>query len=85
MSILGDLAYNAYCDAAGNRSLVSGDPLPLWDDLPWEIRQAWDAAAEAVATSTKAVYESDEPWESSTVDSRRKEWDPDIEDPKGGL
>jgi hypothetical protein len=46
--MFGQIAYEAYCEAAGGRSLVSGDPLPAWADLPGPIQDAWDAAAAAV-------------------------------------
>lgn len=45
---LGAIAYNAYRDTTGGVSLVTGDPLPGWDELPDPIRNAWDAAANAV-------------------------------------
>lgn len=44
----GRVAYEAYCKASGGKSLVSGAPLPAWDALCQEIRDAWDAAADAV-------------------------------------
>ena len=40
----GRVAYDAYRDAAGGRSLVTGDPLPSFDELPAQIRAAWEAA-----------------------------------------
>lgn len=45
---LGWTAYNAYRRASHYRSLVSGDPLPEWSELPEQIQQAWASAAEAV-------------------------------------
>jgi len=47
---LGVLAYAAYRDYTGGVSLVTGSPLPDWADLTEPIRQAWEAAARAVAT-----------------------------------
>jgi hypothetical protein len=47
------LAYNAYCEAAGWKSLVSGAPLPQWEDLKPEIQLAWGAAACAVADDVR--------------------------------
>jgi hypothetical protein len=44
----GRRAYKAYSWSAGGVSLVSGDPLPPWDELPPEIQRAWVAAASAV-------------------------------------
>ncbi len=46
---LGQIAYQAYCDATGDVSLVSGAPLPAWDALAEKIRAAWICAAIAVA------------------------------------
>jgi len=42
------IAYEAYARSTGGKSLVSGDTLPGWDDLPQPIQWAWDAAAQAV-------------------------------------
>ena len=43
----GQIAYEAYCEYSGNKSLVSGDELPSWDNLSTNIQEAWDAAAKA--------------------------------------
>jgi hypothetical protein len=45
---LGELAYAAYCEAVGYKS-VRGDTLPGWADQDERLQEAWDAAAEAVA------------------------------------
>jgi len=45
----GKTAYKAYCAFSGNRSLVSGCELPVWDDLSQQIQGALIAAALAVA------------------------------------
>lgn len=49
MSKLGRTGYEAYARHAEHKSLISGEPLPLWPELPEPIRQAWDAAADAIA------------------------------------
>jgi len=49
MSELGRIAYEGYAKASGHRSLISGQMLPLWPEQAAEIREAWDAAAAAVA------------------------------------
>ena len=49
MPDLAKVAYDAYVKAAGGVSLVSGEPLPEFDQLPENIRQAWDASSQAVA------------------------------------
>jgi hypothetical protein len=48
MRPLGDVAYEAYRLSVNGRSVVTGDPLPVWLDLPEPIRAAWRAAAGAV-------------------------------------
>jgi len=42
-------AYEAYCKYTGNKSLVTGDQLPVWDNLKGEIKNAWHFAAKAAA------------------------------------
>lgn len=51
---LGKVAYEAYCESSGGKSLVSGATLPTWEDLKPEIRAAWDAAAQAVASKFRS-------------------------------
>ena len=46
---MGQVAYEAYCQSTGNKSLISGAELPKWADLKPEIQRAWAAAADAVA------------------------------------
>jgi hypothetical protein len=45
---LGEIAYNAYCEARGWKS-VRGDPLPHWKQQDETLREAWSKAADAVA------------------------------------
>lgn len=45
---LGKVAYEAYLEACGGRSLVSGDELPDWDGQSEVIRYAWNHVADAV-------------------------------------
>lgn len=44
----GQVAYEAYCAAGGGKSLVSGAPLPAWDEQDERIRVAWNRAGAAV-------------------------------------
>ena len=44
----GRIAYEAYRDSTGGKSLVSGAPIPYWSKLPALIQNAWGAAANAV-------------------------------------
>ncbi len=46
---LAKIAYEAYCDQTENKSLVTGDELPSWDNLSVGIQAAWFASAAAVA------------------------------------
>jgi hypothetical protein len=43
------LAYNAYRDAAGGVSLVTGEKLPEFEELAPKIQAAWKASALAVS------------------------------------
>lgn len=43
----GQASYEAYCEKAGGVSLVSGEPLPGWDLLLPDVRDAWESAAQA--------------------------------------
>jgi hypothetical protein len=47
-------AYEAYAGRAGWKSLVTGDPLPQWADLPGSVMNGWFAAATAVIGSFRA-------------------------------
>ena len=44
---LGQVAYDAYCNKRGWKSF-NGDALPQWHDQGPDLRDAWNAAAEAV-------------------------------------
>lgn len=46
----GQIAYAAYAESTGGKT-YDGRPMPLWDELPQRIRDAWTAAAEAVRTA----------------------------------
>jgi hypothetical protein len=46
---LGEIAYNAYCAKRDWKS-VRGEPLPHWNQQDEALREAWVAAASAVAT-----------------------------------
>jgi hypothetical protein len=45
----GKVGYDAYCKQTGGVSLISGDKLPEFDALKSAIKDAWAAAAQAVA------------------------------------
>lgn len=44
---LGMIAYNAYGESRG-WVVFNGDSMPTWDEQSPELREAWNAAAEAV-------------------------------------
>lgn len=45
---LAQIAYEAFCNHTGWKSLISRAPLPQWNDLKPEIQNAWRAAANAL-------------------------------------
>lgn len=49
----GQIAYDAYKERAQGRSLVSGKPLPEWERQSGWIKDAWEAAAQAVMAAGK--------------------------------
>jgi hypothetical protein len=54
----GKIAYEAYCTHTGWKSLISGQQLPPWDKLDPKIREAWEAAGQAIARSKALQVES---------------------------
>lgn len=46
---LGQIAYTAYRDDAGGKSLITGDEIPTFINLRVDMQNAWIAAARAVA------------------------------------
>jgi len=42
---LGQVAYEGYKEYSEGKSLVSGAVLPVWTDLPEDIKAAWQLAA----------------------------------------
>lgn len=58
----GRVAYDAYCAAAGFKSLRSGEPLPTWDEQAENIKAAWVAAAEAVKSDVLTKAGTDIPF-----------------------
>jgi hypothetical protein len=50
MPDLGKVAYDAYFANSKGKSLISGAPLPSWEQQADAIKNAWRAAAEAVVT-----------------------------------
>ena len=48
---LGKVAYEGYFKSCNGKSLISGTPLPTWENQSSAIQEAWHAAAEAVVSS----------------------------------
>jgi hypothetical protein len=51
MPDLAKIAYEAYGASTGGKN-YQGLPMPPWDELPPAIRDAWDAATQAVLRAT---------------------------------
>jgi len=52
--VWGKVAYEAYFAASDGKSLISGSPLPVWEDQQARIQAAWNAAAQAVREAARA-------------------------------
>jgi len=50
---LAQVAYEAYAESTGWKSLVSGAVLPAWDLVKPEIQASWQAAALAICKATQ--------------------------------
>lgn len=44
----GQVAFEGYAEQSEGVSLVSGEQLPVWEMLPRDIQDAWEAGAQAV-------------------------------------
>lgn len=56
----GQVAYEAYALASDGVSLVSGQPLPEWDEQDERIRQAWRDVYDAVILSAGVMTREDQ-------------------------
>lgn len=66
-------AYEAYCSAAGGKSLVTGDPLPSWEMLPEKIQHAWLMSAAWVAGKVNGHHDWKEPLKDAEIERLREE------------
>lgn len=57
MTPLGQIAYEAYCNKTGWKSLATGADLPRWEKLNVDIQEAWQAAAETVVEYMRPLKE----------------------------
>lgn len=55
MITLGKIAYDAYCEARGWKS-VRGEPLPQFGEQSPELQEAWEKAADAVRICVDGPY-----------------------------
>jgi len=45
---MAQVGYESYAAYTGNKSAVTGDNLPTWDQLPGAVKNAWFASAEGM-------------------------------------
>jgi hypothetical protein len=57
---LGEIAYVGYFKASDGKSLVSGAPLPAWDEQSPDIRRSWNLAAMAVVDRWREAGDGEE-------------------------
>ena len=57
---LGKTGYEAYAQSTGGKTF-DGRDMPLWDDLPSRVKDAWNAATVAVAREVYASMAAAEP------------------------
>lgn len=57
MESYGKIAYEAYREAVNGKSPVTGDVLPQYADLHFEVSEAWEIAAQAVVSVVSQAAE----------------------------
>lgn len=50
----GRIAYEAYSHSTGGKSAITGDELPVFDETPERVQNAWMAAAKAILETFNA-------------------------------
>ena len=55
---MGQVGYEAYGESSSGKSLISGQPLPDWEDLKTTIQDAWEHSADAVINTYLEHQES---------------------------
>jgi len=53
MKTYGQIAYEGYFESCDGKSLISGAPLPVWDNQVDKIKDAWEAAAQEVKSQVE--------------------------------
>lgn len=51
------IAYDAYCQQTGGKSLITGDLLPQFEELKQSIQDAWYSAAAAVREASGSTVD----------------------------
>lgn len=51
----GQIAFEAYCDSVGNKT-YDNKPIPKWEDLTEQIKQAWNNAANEAIKAYAVEY-----------------------------
>lgn len=54
------VGYESYTAHTGNRSAVTGQDLPTWEQLPGSVVNAWFAAAEGIINSLASLKDKAE-------------------------
>jgi hypothetical protein len=52
---LGQLAYEAYVQHSGGKSLVTGDLLPSWEELSPDVKAAWQYTGDTLKNETAKI------------------------------
>lgn len=55
---LGQVAYEAYCEHTGWKSIRSGEELLQWADQSDAIKEAWEVSADAVSLEVSEALSS---------------------------
>lgn len=66
----GQIAYEAYRNDAGGRSIATGAALPTWDDMGSRMRRAWENSAKAVISTDRGRENSGDPRKRETLDPK---------------
>ena len=56
---MAQVGYESYASYTGNKSAVTGDDLPAWDQLPGAVKNAWFAAANGMTNFLASVKHID--------------------------
>jgi hypothetical protein len=54
---IGQIAYEGYYESCGGKSLISGAQLPQFHEQREDIRNAWEAAANAVSAECIRTFQ----------------------------